>query len=66
MGKITEYKVVTATSPIELTKEVNELIQTGWIPTGGIFVAKTDFVREVEGHLGKQSINIQAMVKISD
>lgn len=63
-SKITEYKIVTTNAPAELINEVNNLIKEGWVPTGGITVVQTDFVRETEGHLGKQSITMQAMVKL--
>jgi hypothetical protein len=63
MDKVSGYQVVMALSPAQLTNEVNALINDGWVPTGGIAIVSTDIVREVEGHVGKQSFAYQAMVK---
>ena len=36
-----EYKILTSSSPDELTRRVNELIKDGWKPVGGHSVVVT-------------------------
>ncbi len=65
MDKITEYKIVSVVSPAELVKEVNELIQEGWIPTGGLTITQSPVSAKVEGgYLANQTFSHQAMVKL--
>jgi hypothetical protein len=61
--KIIEYKIVMDKSPADLTKQINELIKDGWIPTGGVFITQGQPMRKgdftvVETH------SHQAMVKL--
>lgn len=63
-GKITEYKLVMAVSPAELTKEVNKLIGEGWVPTGGVFISQSPSHEKVGDYIKVQTFTLQAMVKL--
>lgn len=58
MSKITEYTIVSGESNSQLTTSVNQHIDKGWIPQGGV---NTLFVERTTG--GPLLTFLQAMVK---
>ena len=64
MDAITEYKIVMATTPVELVNEVNELIKVGWIPTGGIVITQSPASQQIGDYVGVQTFSHQSMVKL--
>ena len=46
-SKLTEYKIVSAKTPKQLTNLVNRHIQTGWKPTGGFLKAQSSLYQVV-------------------
>ena len=66
MSKFTEYKIVMATSPAELSKTINEMLKDGWVPTGGVFITQSPVSKPVTGgYLETQTFSHQAMVKLA-
>ena len=63
-GKITEYKLAMGVTPNELVKEVNKLINEGWVPTGGIFITQSPAQERVGDFIKVQTFSHQAMVKL--
>jgi hypothetical protein len=64
MDNIAEYTILTATSPQDLIKYVNEHIKQGWEPTGGVqFVISPQETNLGGGYIGVQTVCIQAMIK---
>jgi hypothetical protein len=62
MNTITEYKIVSALSPKELSDAVNEMIKEGWQPTGGICIAQVPSANE-GGLVTFEAMAYQAMIK---
>lgn len=60
---ITEYKIVSDPSPAGLTQSVNDLVQDGWVPTGGVTVVQSPAVERIGEDIRVQSFSFQAMVK---
>lgn len=61
--KIIEYKIVMDKSPADLTKQINELIKEGWIPTGGVFITQSPPKKEGD-FIVVETHSHQAMVKL--
>ena len=64
MQKVTEYKVVMAKSPNELTTTINQMLTEGWIPTGGIFITQSPITKQVGDYISVETSSHQAMIKI--
>ena len=52
-----EYKVIESSSPNELTKRVNELIQEGWVPIGSHQVVIRRQIKRYSGTQHKDTLN---------
>jgi hypothetical protein len=64
--KITEYKVVMAKSPIELTTTINQMLTEGWIPTGGIFITQSPITKQQGDYTVVETYSHQAMIKVEN
>lgn len=64
MEKITEYKIVLAKSPAEMSQTLNEMIEAGWIPTGGVFITQSPNKQQVGDYTVVENYFHQAMVKL--
>ena len=65
MSQITEYKVVMGITPNDLVSQINDLINEGWIPTGGVTILQSPVTKEIGGGLISNETNsFQAMVKL--
>ncbi len=64
METINEYTIITAISPLELIKAVNDKIKENWYPVGGLSTVESGpQTTSTPGILKKSTISLQAMVR---
>lgn len=60
------YKIIEATSPTQLQKEVRCLLSLGWIPLGGM-VVKSEYVTHTPSSVATSHLYYQTLIlKIDD
>ena len=64
MQTVKEYTIVSAKSPVELVKAVNEKIKESWSPVGGVSTVESGpQTTSTPGILMKSTLSFQAMVR---
>ena len=64
MPQITEYTIITDFAPVALIKLVNEKIQEGWQPIGGVMTIVGP-PQQTGGYVAQQTTSSQAMVRMA-
>ncbi len=59
--KVVEYKLLWGATVQQLVDRVNEYIQTGWIPSGGVAVAPEAFYQAIV-LVDEERINIEGKI----